>query len=765
MENTTNEIWLNKLFDRRVLQYVGSYLAVGFAVLQFLEFISNRYDWSEVWVDKYLFVWLSFLPAVLVFSFFKDQIVQATGSKFPKFFILGNLIVSLLLGILFFNGTKKEANTIVELTNEEGEKIQAIVPAQHRIKTLACFQFDNLTKDQSLDWWGVAFSQLLKFNLNQRPEFYTLSTYNLNGYYNRLNLPLFKVPDVGKQREIAQKSRSDYFSRIAYTIEQGIFIFTGQIYDTRYGKKLFDLEVKDNDPFVAIDELKRQIIQHIPDALGTLENQVDMPASALISSNTEALKFLTQSRIEDFNNPNKLDGVITLAKKAVALDPSCSLCHLHTGIPLYMQGQREESINYVKNAIRYGASLPQRMQFRAKSLLYNYTNNLTANIKLQELRRQMFPYEFGAYDYLVPIYKLNFGVDSTKALIQEAIDNGNVEKGLLEMYFIQISNEEFDAAEKTLDRLSKEFPDREEDRLKYVNLYEKQGRLTEAKELLLKEELLDPLDSEIQLYLAYIDFKNTFVAQASERLDRNLQSSTSTQDSLRFFEGKLYFLKETGQIQKALATLKAHEKCLLQRESKSSIIRSFYITKMNMYHSINQVEKAVPLLEELLRYSPEDEDYYRCMTFTNSLVNDYLISEEQQENHAYCETHFKDLGEGYADFVALLKAYQKKDYTACVEILDNGKTELRTALDMDYFMARIYALAGQLDKARTILQEKINQKTADPLYYYEMAALLEKEDPKAAQENLNIALKFWEKADDNYIYLQRAKDLAARLLQ
>ena len=48
-----------KLWDRKVPQLLGTYLAVGFGVLQFLEFISRRYDLGGGWVDALSFTYCS----------------------------------------------------------------------------------------------------------------------------------------------------------------------------------------------------------------------------------------------------------------------------------------------------------------------------------------------------------------------------------------------------------------------------------------------------------------------------------------------------------------------------------------------------------------------------------------------------------------------------------------------------------------------------------------------------------------------------------
>ncbi|NET37079.1 MAG: tetratricopeptide repeat protein, partial [Cyanothece sp. SIO1E1] len=466
MNTETNKTGLEDLWERKVPQSLGTYLAVGFGLLQFLEFTTNRYDLGEHWVDKYLVVWIALVPAIAILAYYGSPlrpISSLKNLKWPKFSILTNLVVAVGAGIFLFNAPSSNASEIVQMTDEDGNTVQAVVPSLQKVKTIACFQFENQTGDEEQDWWGVAFSNLLALNLEQRPEFYSVSEFGLNGYYNGLGLTSFVPPNTGMQREIARKSRNDYFSRISYTIEDQQFVFKGSLYNTRDGKSIFDIDITNEDPYAAIDEIKEQIFANIPNAFEPIENQVNLPSSALLTSNEEALKYFILSRIAYYKNPTGLEEVVRLAKMATEIDPTCSVCHFYVGDPLYGQGKRDEAIAYIKNAIKYGASLPERMQFAAKSVLYSITNRQDAYLKLQEVRRKMFPFEFQAYQALVSTYKLNHGVDSAKALLQEAIEYGNLERGLLGMYSLQLENEEYTEAEKTLDQLKEAFPDREED--------------------------------------------------------------------------------------------------------------------------------------------------------------------------------------------------------------------------------------------------------------------------------------------------------------
>jgi len=766
MSTETRTSFSQRLMDKKVPQYIGTYFALGFALLQFTNFLTNRYGFNSSLVDKYLLLWIGLIPAVLTLVYFGGKLNPVTSSgtlKWPKFLVMGNVLIAGLFAVLFFNGNTSSTtdSEVLELTNETGKKVTAVVPSMNKVKTAAIFQFENLTGDSDLDWWGVAFSDLLMYDLEQRPEFYVYSALTLNGYYDRLGLKPFSIPNVGMQREIAQKSRNDYFSRISYNKVNEQFILKGQLYSSRDGHSVMELQASHEDPYIAIDEIKDQITANIPNAFEAIENQVNLPASSLISSNPKALQYYIESRIAFNKNPGALDEVVRLAKLSFENDPTCSLCHFYTGDPLYGQGRKEEALSSLRNAIKFGASLPERMQFGSKGVLYSITNKMDNYIKLQQMRRKMFPYEFGPYLTLLPIYKADYGIDSAKALIQEAIDNGNIERGLLKLYELQRESEEYEAAEKTLNRFTTEFPDREEDKLRYATLYEDQGKIEEAKEVLLKAETLDPFNTNIQNRLAYLDFRNHNVAAANERIEQGLQQASSLTDSLRFLWSKADLFKTTGQIKKAFEAFAKYEESAKRRVPLNRLLMSTLEEKYIMYLSIGQMEKIDKPLTDALKYSPEKEGILRCNITTAGIMRNFdrLLSNEE---YTICQQYFQDYGEGYNQIGEILIAYAKENYEGCLASLEKDNGRIAETLGKS-FTAKVYYHAGKQEMAKEMMQKVIDKKTDYPVIYYHMATFLEKDDPTNAKKYINIALQYWANADADFIPLQRAQVLASRL--
>lgn len=751
---------LEGLFDNKLVKYLGTYLAVGFGILQFIDFAEGQYNLGNHWIDRFLLIWITLLPALFILLYFGNK--KSGQLSWPKYAVATNIALSFVLGFFLVTGHASDAVEIVEVTNEEGQKVQTVVPSLNKIKSLASFQMENATGDAELDWWGIALGNLLQLDLDQRPEFYSRSPYGMFGYYEGMGLKDFKLPSVGMLREMAQKGRSDYFTRLSYDIVDEEFVIDGKVYATVDGKSVMDLEVRDEDPFVAIDQLKQEISEKIPDALEALEQEESLPASSLITNNPKALEYYTKGRIANSQNPNGNDDIIRLMKLAIEEDPSCGRCYYYLGLPLYNQGKQEESISALQSAVRFSKSLPERMQFEPKETLYGVTSNIDAYINLLEMRRKMFPYDFSPYEQLQLIYLTNYGIDSTKQLMQEAINNGNVERGLLAMYGLQLRDEDYSGAEKSLDQLKADFPDRDQDRLKYAQIYEFQGRLDEARTLLEEEATLDPFNASIQTRLALIDFRNEELKGAHERLEKGLAESMTLSDSTNYIFTKRYLLAASGQVDKALSFQNMYEAILAKQQPMFAIIAQNFGTKVDMHLSVGDQKSSREIISNIATFSPESTGLYKCICKAQALQRNYQFDGLDIE-FSTCIDNFSSYGEGYKELFEAMKACDSNDYTKAAEILDGDDGRLKNLFHDKTFIAEVYNRAGRNDEAREFLQKEVDKKAVDPLFYLEMAHLLEGYDPSTARAHIEKALRYWEDADAAFIPKQRAEELLARL--
>lgn len=759
MENTSNTFFSN-LWKKKIPQYLGSYFAIGFGILQFIEFASKRYQFSSNIVDKYLLIWILLIPAIVILIYFNGNILGKTNTtkiKWPKYAVLGNVLIAFIVGGIFKGKTSAQyKDEIVQLVDEEGKQLQAVIPELNRIKSIACFQFVNKSNDDSNAWWSPAFSVLLQSTLNQRPEFYSVSEFELSKYYNELSLESFTTPTIGMHRKIAQKSRNDYFLRTSFEVKNDEYILTSKLYNTLDGKEEKEFKITDASPFIAIDKLSAELYQHYFGAFENKETQILLPSSSLITNQTEALKSYTESSLIFFKNPEDLESAINSMSKAIKADKTCAQCYSSLGVIYYLQKDKENALKHLKKAIKYGEGLPKRSQFDAKAMYYSISGNIGGYLKLLELRKNMFPYEFTAYEQLQHLYATNKGVDSTIVLLDEAIENGNIEKGLLAKFDWQLVKEDYNGAENTLLRLTKEFPDREQDKNKFVTLYRRQGNLDKAKKYLIELEALNPFDTEIQIDIAFIDFKNLEFKKAMDRINEGYEQADTQTDSLAFLWAKGYLELKLGKVESALEHINKYEALAQKQMPTLQVLQKTFFTKVLAYQSNGNNDNIATLIDDMSTYQEELRPIFKCQT-SELMLREYVPNSLHGNAFKGCLNTFDSYGEGYKNRYLIYNAYLNNNYQEALNILTEHP-DLHKSLD-DFFLINLYKISDNHSKAITLAKKNIKLKTVDVKYYIVLAELLKEKDPDTARKHLSTALKFLEQADTNYYPLIKAKEL------
>ncbi len=763
MSERADQNWFQMLWERKVPQLLGSYLAIGFGLLQFFDFVSGRFDKGDNLVDKFMVLWLLLIPAVVILSFFRGRINPRKSEKvihWPKYAVGFNVLAAIGLSLFLFNDRATQ-NDIENLVPDVEFK-ETQVPTLNKVKSVACFQFDNISGIDSMDWLGVGLSHLLSSSLEQRPEFYAASHFSLSGYNYEFGMSSSDIPNIGIQREIAQKSRKDFFTRLDFTLSDDEVVLSGQLISSKDGKEVISLNATASSFYDAIDEIKDQIFANIPEALDELEDQISLPSSALFTENENAFKYFILSRLAFERDPSDLETVIELARKAIEIDPTCAMCHFYVGDPLYGQGKTEESIESIKRAIKLGKSLPDRMQFGPKLALYSISANHSAYLKLLELRRKMFPYDYGSYSQLIDIYKTNYGIDSAKFLVNEAIENGNREKGFLDLFSLQVEDEEYEAAVETLDLYESEFPDREQDRSKRADIYTKQGDFKKAKLILEELETLDPFDTGIQGKLGTIEFKQGDVQKSIRRMADGLTQANSIGDSLAYIVWLAYDYSKCGRVREAFKELDRYERFAKKVSPQIRITSYLFDYKADLYLQSGQMEEIGDLISDLEQFGANRIDIIKCRVDVMSIMSGMQMY-SQEEFFMSCRDLYQTFGDGYGELFDIVNHYRLERFQTGVDLYEAREKTLKKIFTDSYFILDLYDKAGERAKAIKLAEKTIDAGTYEPIILYKLASLLEKTDPERAIEMLEKVMKYWDKADSNFIPAQKAKELMARL--
>ena len=145
MNNTESHQSLSQdLMDRRVPHILGFYFAAGWGILQFVDWCTNRYILSPHLVDFTLTTILSLIPTILILAYFHGSPGKDGWTKIEKIGIPANVLVSITILFMFFSMEDLGAATeTVFIENENGEKIERVIPKADFRKNLAIFNLKN----------------------------------------------------------------------------------------------------------------------------------------------------------------------------------------------------------------------------------------------------------------------------------------------------------------------------------------------------------------------------------------------------------------------------------------------------------------------------------------------------------------------------------------------------------------------------------------------------------------------------------------------
>ena len=746
---------LRTLTDRNFFALLGTYLAVGFGLLQFIEFLVNRYGLDPSLIDRYLIVWLVSLPAVAIVTYSGGR--PPARPRWPHWVVPANLLLSLLLAFVLVDGgsgAPEGQATTVTVQDEGGIQLTGAVPGESQVKYLSVFAFDNETGIDSLDWWRVAIGDLLAKDLQQHPDYYPVAASRLAGFYNGQGLQAFDHLTVATQRGIAREGRTAYFVNGSFTRRGDELTIEGAVLRTRDGKTLVEFAATDRDPLAAIDAISEQILAGLPQSKAMQAGASDLPVASLVSENQQALRYLTEADIAFIRRPGDVEGALAMYRRAMAADPRCAECVANVADKLYGLGKQDSSIQLLQRAARLASDLPRRAQFAIRGTLYAASGDYEKYFQLMELTRKLYPYDYEAYRILLSQYRTSYGLDSAKFLMREAIKYGHTERGLLNLYNLHLQDKKYAEAEKVLDRFFEEFPERTDDRLKYVTLYELQNMPERAAQSLQELITLDPFNMSYRFALADMEIRGGKLATSPETYRALLADSDSREDSVRAYSTLAGVYTSLGQVSASNAVLDELEALLSVLLPPNRVLAQTFRLREYNYLFTGRRGRLDSLTTALGRYGADQDVIYRCVARLDrlQLLPHGTVEEPALED---CTPTLRKAQYTEAALSVVL-AYAEGDYAEAAERLRSGQGEERAEEALARtFQARVYRLAGDTERAEELLSEQLD------IYRDEPNTLLELYLTTGNSTTLAAALEVWADADDDYLPARTARALAA----
>ncbi|UCC83975.1 MAG: hypothetical protein JSW46_03300 [Gemmatimonadota bacterium] len=138
------------LLKRRVPQILGIYLAVGWGVLEFVDWLIGRYDVTPRLADVSLIAWVAMIPTVLLLAYFHGARGQQRWRRVERIGVPVNIVVAaaVIATALSRGGLRSEEPAIDATASLDPTRI-------------AVLYFDDESEDQSLGHLANAFTGAL----------------------------------------------------------------------------------------------------------------------------------------------------------------------------------------------------------------------------------------------------------------------------------------------------------------------------------------------------------------------------------------------------------------------------------------------------------------------------------------------------------------------------------------------------------------------------------------------------------------------------
>jgi len=769
IEEKTKTPFLKNLWKRRIPHILGIYLGSSWAIVEFVSsLLVDRYLLSPHLIDFTIIILLSLIPSVILLAYFHGKPGRDNWTRTELIGIPLNLLLTIILLVVIFNGKDLGATTkTVTLENEEGERIERVIPKSQFRKKISSFPFLNELSDSTYNWLQYGFEFAVDYDLcqdlfiqrsniyqsNMLGEFPVLNEMKRYGFPQGIDIPLTL------KNKIAQDNYMDYIFFGSFTVRADTFYVKTYLHETVSGKLIAEESFQSTDIFELADSISYRLKQDLEIPAHYLDAAKDLPVSEILTASVPAFK----SYIKGFEQlfENNYTFALNLIENAANIDPSFAMAHLNMA-GLYTLSNQTDRIDYaLEKAMNNIYKLPEQYKFILKIQYYSTKNDFDSAIALSRMRIELYPEDLMSYRLLaiflhsknlteeeLQVYKSILKIDPTQYDYFKTIGKIYEEKG------------ETDEALKYYKEYADIFPEVSDSYITIGDLYRNQGNYQEAKKNYEKASLLDPDKVEVILNLSNIEERTGNFDKAVELYEKSLGYCRTAQDSADVYSYLSGYYETRGQISKSIEYVQK-ELVEMEKFQNPFVVIFGKFALLTKYVMINRQELALETVEKIESELSPPYDQFSSVGYLKiyQLMED---KEELQESLQDVEQLIELFGLEMlrsAVFAAKGKLMELSDeYEQAIEMYQK-ELELDPAdIEINRKIGICYRELEDFNKAEDHLLKVVNVYPYDPITHYEIALLYHQEGKQdKALEHMKIALDIWDNADPDYIYAQKAK--------
>jgi tetratricopeptide (TPR) repeat protein len=779
-ENDSKVTFFKNLINRRIPQITGIYLGASWGIVQFVDWIANRYLLSPHLVELTFVILISLAPSIFVMAYFHGMPGRNRWRALEKICVPVNILLTIFLVLFVFKGADfGRISQKVTIQDETGQTIQRVVPKSEYLKKIALFYFDNTSEDSTLDWLQYGILYMLRLDLGQDTfmdvitpaaeglvdqEHYVLNKIREAGYKKGVGLPLLL------KRKIAQEFHKDYFLSGKIRKEQDDFILELAIYHAKNAKQLAkkSFRGKGGDLFQQLDLITVWIKKELDIPASHIEEASDLPLAEMFTQSLAAARSYTLA-----SNAILLENDYSTAQRylheSLREDPMFTMARLKLADTYTRNNQTEKVPEIYQTVMRQLFKLPERLQLYVKWGYYGTKGELQKQTAVLRMIIKLYPQDIKAYAILAYYLSLNNRYDEAISLFQRIleIDPGRG-KAIQSIGSLYESKGDFQQALSYYKTYSQHFPNDPGAFIAIGQLYEKMRDNTQAKSYYEKALLLKPDDIAVLVNLAGIEARSGHFDNAYRQYREALKLSKVPRDKATVYESLAGLCETRGQMKKSLEY--NNLRLARMKEYMPPIFMSILTTfSIREYIRAGQEQEALRILETMKQKLKPPVDAF--------IPLGYLIAHLELENTSEAEALLPDVEKTIEKFgmkkleFLLHRArgriqQSKGEYTKAIESFQKGLELL--PLDENFMMriGQCHRALKQHEKAEEILQTTLKREPFHPELNVELALLyLDMKNNEKALNHINVAVEVWKDADEGYKPALSARQTLEQLQQ
>lgn len=754
-----DQTFWERIGDRTVISYLGSYLLASWGIVQFVDFIVARYNYDPVWTDLLLLFLALILPGVIIFAF--RQSSEGPKSKSGAYWLPGNILLAVVFIFLGFRGQLGAKSEQVTIKTEAGEEIVRLVPNQTNVKRIVLFPF-NYEKD-SPKWSLIGWPSLQALDIEQDNRIFVSAPLQLKEAIESYKYDLFDAIPYAVQQKVAEDLLSDYW--ITCSVSDSLHY---KVYSSQDGKMVLEKALSKTDMFTEVDVFTATLSEFLfnRELFRRGEELIDLPSKELLSGNLKAFQRYFEGKIAA-NIVNDRAAGAQRFQKAIELDPNFALAHASYGTQLYYTGRAKESNVAYEKALELLAPLPERQQFNVKSRYYIFQQDAEKAILLLEMWRKLYPSDYRPYSRLFDYYSVTGRFEQANEIGDLAIKEGHGGPMFLRLAQLNMNLGQLDKASAYLEQFRGLFPEKAAKTKEVGELYQSQGKFKEAIDFFESLTILDPSDHKAYLSLANVQKTIGDFRDAERAVKTALKNANTIQDTIAAYDIWEGILEEQGKMKQSIEVMKERWSFMRRIYPELAVVTDLFNPKrIYRYASIGQAQIAKDIIIRGTEGIQNGQVDIQCV----ALINYFVAIEDGEALKAQLEKCSDDIimtsGTIVIDYIESAGAKFRGDYEEAIEKVHRfieaaglGSSDMGNIM-----LADCYRLNGQLDEAQQLFEAVIAKVPGNAALKHLYALTLKaKGDKEGARREMEAALEIWKDADENFDAYLEVKETLAQL--